>query len=91
MMVWNSKQKIIKFLLNSFGQLYLLLEKHMEYPDDDVILGMKIDSTFRKMSRKQLCRYMDKTSGCAGFYDLSSTTKIRYGCQLLKSTLKRNK
>ena len=78
------KQKIFRFLLNSCGILYLLLEKYIEYPDDDVILGLEIDTNLQKMSRNQLCKYMDKVSGCSGFYDLSSTTKIRYGCQLLK-------
>jgi hypothetical protein len=78
------KQKILRFLLNGCGILYLLLEKYIEYPDDDVILGLEIDTNLQKMSRNQLCEYMDKVSGCSGFYDLSSTTKIRYGCQLLK-------
>ena len=84
----DRKQKIIRFLLNSCGILYLLLEKHMKYPDDDVILGLQIDSNLQKMSRNQLCKYMDRVSKCKGFYDLSSTTKIRYGCQLLKNTQK---
>ena len=78
------KQKIFRFLLNSCGILYLFLEKYIEYPDDDVILGLEIDTNLQKMSRNQLCKYMDEVSGSSGFYDLSSTTKIRYGCQLLK-------
>ena len=78
-----NKQSIITLILNLFGELYLLIEKHMNYPNDDVIMGLKIDDKLQKMNRKQLCDFMDKTSGSKGFYDLPSTTKIRYGCQLL--------
>ena len=40
------KQKIFRFLLNSCGILYLFLEKYIEYPDDDVILGLEGDIKF---------------------------------------------
>ena len=80
-----NKQSIITSILNLFGELYLLIEKHMKYPNDDVIMGLEIDSELQKMNRKQLCDFMDKTSEGEGFYNLSSTTKIRYGCQLLKN------
>ena len=57
----------------------------MEYPDDDEILGVDIDNDLHKMSRKQLCRYMDAVLPKSGFFDLQSTTKIRLGCQLLRN------
>lgn len=82
------KQKMIKSILELFGGIYLLIERHMEYPNDEVIMGLKIDSELQNMSRKQLCKYMDRVSGGTGFYDLSSTTKIRYGCQLLRNFTK---
>tara|TARA_Y100000310_G_C20226430_1_gene598151 strand:- start:274 stop:537 length:264 start_codon:yes stop_codon:yes gene_type:complete len=80
-----NKQSIITSILDLFGNLYLLIEKHMNYPHDDVIMSLKIDDKLQKMNRQQLCDFMDETSGSKGFYELPSTTKIRYGCQLLKN------
>ena len=71
-----------------FGALYLKIEKQIDYPDDSSILGLKIDKELQNMNRKQLCEYMGKGSGCNSFYELQSTTKIRYGCQLLRNWTK---
>ena len=79
------KQWFIDTILNLFGLAYIWVEKYKEYPNDDTILGMKIDSRLQNMSRKQLCRYMDEVLPQRGFYELSSTTKIRLGCQLLRN------
>ena len=79
------KQKILKFILDLFGYIYILIERHVTYPDDKNILGMNIDDDFYGMSRKQLCRYMDGTLPQKGFFDLQSTSKIRLGCQLLRN------
>jgi hypothetical protein len=38
-----------------------------------------------KMSRQQLCRYMDAVLPERGFFDIQSTSKIRLGCQLLRN------
>ena len=57
----------------------------MEYPDDGEILGLNIDNDLHKMSRQQLCRYMDAVLPKSGFFELQSTTKIRLGCQLLRN------
>jgi len=81
-------KSIAALVLELLGDFYLLIEKRMKYPNDDVIMGLKIDPELQRMNRKQLCNYMDKTSGSEGFYDLPSTTKIRYGCQLLKQYTK---
>jgi hypothetical protein len=78
------KQKIIKWILDIFGTLYVLIEQFVEYPDDDVILGMEIDKDLQTMSRKNLCRYMDAVLPERGFFDIQSTSKIRLGCQLLR-------
>ena len=78
------KQKIIQCILNIFGTIYVLIEEHVEYPDDDNILGMDIDDDLQKMSRKNLCRYMDAVLPEKGFFDIQSTSKIRLGCQLLR-------
>ena len=82
------KQIILKFILMCFGALYLKIEKQIDYPDDSNILGMKIDEELQNMNRKQLCEYMSSISNHKGFYQLQSTTKIRYGCQLLRNWIK---
>ena len=77
-------QRILQWILNVFGTVYVLIEQFVEYPDDDVILGMDIDEDLQTMSRKQLCRYMDAVLPQRGFFDIQSTSKIRLGCQLLR-------
>ena len=78
------KQRIRQWILNVFGIVYVLIEQYVEYPDDDVILGMPIDEDLQRMSRKNLCRYMDAVLPERGFFDIQSTSKIRLGCQLLR-------
>ena len=78
-------QSIIRLVLNLFGLIYISIEKYVKYPDDGEILGIGIDNDLHKMSRQQLCRYMDAVLPKRGFFDLQSTTKIRLGCQLLRN------
>ena len=78
------KQRILQWILNFFGTIYVLIEQHVEYPDDDIILGMEIDEDIQRMSRKNLCRYMDAVLPERGFFDIQSTSKIRLGRQLLR-------
>jgi len=78
-------QKILRFILDAFGLIYISIERYVEYPDDDIILGLDIDDDLHKMSRQQLCRYMDAVLPNRGFFNLQSTTKIRLGCQLLRN------
>ena len=89
----NVKQKIINWILNMFGNVYVWIEQSKEYPNDSNILGMGVDKDLQNMSRKQLCRYMDAVLPEKGFFELQSTTKIRLGCQLLRNyhRLKENK
>ena len=77
-------QRILQWILNVFGTVYVVIEQFVEYPDDDVILGMEIDEDLQTMSRKNLCRYMDAVLPERGFFDIQSTSKIRLGCQLLR-------
>ena len=77
-------QRILQWILNVFGTVYVLIEQFVDYPDDDVILGMEIDKDLQTMSRKNLCRYMDAVLPERGFFDIQSTSKIRLGCQLLR-------
>ena len=79
------RQRILRFILNIFGLVYISIEKYIEYPDDSEILGVSIDGDLHRMSRQQLCRYMDAVLPQSGFFDLQSTTKIRLGCQLLRN------
>ena len=78
-------QKILRYILDVFGLIYISIEKYVEYPDDKNILGMDIDDDLYKMSRQQLCRYMDAVLPEKGFFDIQSTSKIRLGCQLLRN------
>jgi hypothetical protein len=82
---------LLKVILNLFGILYLVIERYIEYPEDNYILGMNIDEDLQNMSRKQLCRYMDAVLPKKGFFELQSTTKIRLGCQLLRNSVKEEK
>jgi len=84
-------QRIIKWILNTFGVIYILIERYVEYPDDGNILGMEIDEDIQKMSRKNLCRYMDAVLPEKGFFDIQSTSKIRLGCQLLRESKRQEK
>ena len=79
------KQKVLRYILDIFGLIYISIEKYVEYPNDGEVLGIDIDNDLHKMSRKQLCRYMDAVLPEGGFFDLQSTTKIRLGCQLLRN------
>ena len=76
---------MLRSILDIFGLVYISIEKFVEYPDDSEILGLDIDDDLHKMSRQQLCRYMDAVLPEKGFFDLQSTTKIRLGCQLLRN------
>ena len=79
------KQKVLRYILDVFGLVYISIEKYVEYPDDKKILGMNIDDDLYRMSRKELCRYMDAVLPEKGFFDIQSTSKIRLGCQLLRN------
>ena len=78
-------QLVLRSILDMFGLVYISIEKFVEYPDDSEILGVGIDDDLHKMSRQQLCRYMDAVLPKKGFFELQSTTKIRLGCQLLRN------
>mgnify|MGYP003149492063 FL=1 len=85
------KQFLLIKLLNVIGIIYVMVEQFVEYPDDSNILGIPIDEDLQRMSRKNLCRYMDVVLPQKGFFDIQSTTKIRIGCQLLRNLTKGKK
>ena len=79
------RQRLLRFILDMFGYIYISIEQFVEYPDDSEIMGVGIDGDLHRMNRHQLCRYMDAVLPQSGFFDLQSTTKIRLGCQLLRN------
>ena len=81
----KTSQRILRFILDIFGLVYISIEKYIEYPNDSEIMGVGIDGDLHRMNRQQLCRYMDAVLPQSGFFDLQSTTKIRLGCQLLRN------
>ena len=85
------KQFLLIKLLNVIGIIYVMVEQFVNYPDDSNILGIPIDEDLQRMSRKNLCRYMDVVLPQKGFFDIQSTTKIRLGCQLLRNLTKGKK
>ena len=85
------KQFLLIKLLNVIGIIYVMVEQFVEYPDDSNILGIPIDDDLQRMSRKNLCRYMEVVLPQKGFFDIQSTTKIRLGCQLLRNLTERKK
>ena len=78
-------QRIIRLILDIFGLIYITIERFVEYPNDGEILGVGIDGDLHRMSRQQLCRYMDAVLPQGGFFEIQSTSKIRLGCQLLRN------
>ena len=79
------KQRLLRFILDMFGLIYISIEQFVEYPDDNEILGVGIDGDLHRMNRQQLCRYMDAVLPQGGFFEIQSTSKIRLGCQLLRN------
>ena len=79
------RQRLLRFILDMFGYIYISIEQFVEYPDDSEILGVGIDGDLHRMSRQQLCRYMDAVLPQGGFFEIQSTSKIRLGCQLLRN------
>ena len=79
------RQRLLRFILDMFGLIYISIEQFVEYPDDNEILGVGIDGDLHRMNRQQLCRYMDAVLPKSGFFEIQSTSKIRLGCQLLRN------
>ena len=85
-------QTIIKWALWSVGTIYIFIEQFRKYPNEEKgnILGLPIDEDLQKMSRFELCDFMNDYMPKKGFWELNSTTKIRLGAQLLKNSGKEN-
>ena len=49
------RQRLLRFILDMFGYIYISIEQFVEYPDDSEILGVGIDGDLHRMDRQQLC------------------------------------
>ena len=78
-------QWIIRRLIGTMGRVYVFLDKFLTH-DTREILGTPIDEDFQKMSRKELCRYIEIKLGWQDneFWSLESTQKIRLCCQVAR-------
>ena len=76
-------RKTILFL----GLVYVTLDKFVKYEDSDKILGIKIDDDFQRMTRRELCNYVEFKFGWdeGSFWGLQSTQKIRVCCQVARN------
>ena len=79
---------IIKTFLRLMGWVYIFIEQFVSYPNDGNILGMDIDEDFQN-ARHSIDRTFgdsvnNKNKSDVTFWDLDSTTKIRYGCQIAR-------
>ena len=82
---------MLKFLMRIMGYVYCFLEKFVKYPNDHTILGMPIDEDLQNMNRKELCTFIESQTPASGsFWNLDSTTKMRFGAQLLREMNKRD-
>ena len=78
---------LYRVIMKTLEKLYIWAESKMEYPDDHTILGVPVDKDLQKMSRRELCAYIEtNTPGEGSFWKLDSTTKIRFGCQMMRKT-----
>ena len=86
-------QFFVKWLLFAVGTFYIFIEKFRNYPNEERtnILGLPIDDDFQKMTRYELCSFMDSGMPRRGFWDLNSTTKIRLGAQMLRNLVDNQK
>tara|TARA_R100000388_G_C7109066_1_gene95715 strand:+ start:216 stop:488 length:273 start_codon:yes stop_codon:yes gene_type:complete len=69
------------------GLVYVTLDKFVKYEDSDKILGIKIDDDFQRMTRRELCNYVEFKFGWdeGSFWGLQSTQKIRVCCQVARN------
>ena len=76
---------MLRFVMRLMGYVYVFLEQFVKYPDEHTILGISIDEDLQGMSRKELCAFIESNTPADGsFWNLDSTSKIRFGAQLLR-------
>jgi len=76
---------VFRIIMQVLEKVYVWAESHMRYPDDHTILGIPIDKDLQQMSRRELCAYIEEMTPSDGsFWKLKSTTKIRFGTQMMR-------
>jgi|TARA_R100000081_G_scaffold5297_1_gene2581 hypothetical protein len=80
-------QWLLRKTIALMGRVYVILDSFVKHEDTDVILGVPIDDEFQRMSRKELCRYVEFKFGWEDddFWNLQSTQKIRVCCQIARN------
>ena len=85
---------IARKLMSIMGNLYVWLDKRVEYTKEEVsnVLGIPIDEDLQTSSRYELCRRVEETFDVPkdSFWKLHSTQKIRFAVQMSRN-LKRSK
>tara|TARA_R110000744_G_scaffold246581_5_gene363043 strand:- start:2099 stop:2371 length:273 start_codon:yes stop_codon:yes gene_type:complete len=78
-------QWMIRKTISFMGRVYVFLDKFLDH-DAREVLGVPIDEDFQKMSRKELCRYVEIKFDWEDndFWKLESTQKIRLCCQVAR-------
>jgi len=76
---------MLRLFMRIMGYVYCFLEKFVKYPNDHTILGLPIDEDLQAMNRREICQYIESNTPAQGsFWNLDSTTKMRFGAQLLR-------
>ena len=80
-------QWLLRKTIALMGRVYVILDSFVKHENTDVILGVSIDDEFQRMSRKELCRYVEFKFGWEDddFWNLQSTQKIRVCCQIARN------
>ena len=79
-------QYLIRKTIRVMGNVYVFLDKFLEHQTSP-ILNEDIDEDLKSMSRRELCRHIEKKFGWKedSFWELESTQKIRLCCQMARN------
>jgi hypothetical protein len=72
------------------GNIYVWMDAKVNNGPNEELLGIKIDSDFANMSRRELCGHAENRFGLDddALWNLPSTAKIRLACQLARNMKK---
>jgi|TARA_R100001463_G_scaffold118531_2_gene174279 hypothetical protein len=82
-------QWMIRRLIGIMGRAYVFLDRFLKH-EVTPVLGVEIDEDLQGMTRRQLCRHIEKKFGWDedAFWYLESTQKIRLCCQVARERMK---
>jgi hypothetical protein len=80
-------QWFYRICISVMEKVYVRMDARLVRGVDIELLGVKIDTDFGSMSRRELCRHADKRFGFEedALWRLPSTSKIRLACQLARN------